>query len=62
MATLVIWLQNGSSVRVSTPSVTRRNAAHAVFNFLQRENRQHSVIIKVTADGREIGYDLADLL
>ena len=61
MATLVIWLQNGSSFRVSTPSVTRRNAAHAVFNFLQRENR-HDDIIKVTADGREIGYDLADLL
>jgi hypothetical protein len=61
MATLVIWLQNGSSFRVSTPSVTRRNAAHAVFNFLQRENR-HDDIIKVTADGREIGYYLADLL
>ena len=62
MATLVIWLQNGSSFRVSTPSVTRRNAAHAVFNFLQQKNRHADDIIKVTADGREIGYDLADLL
>jgi hypothetical protein len=62
MATLVIWLRNGSSVRVWTPSVTRRNTANAVSIFLQRENRNDDDIIKVTADGREIGYDLADLL